>query len=197
MKTRFTTIAGVTAVAAVSLAAVSIAAVSIASGTGAASPPDAKAQVAAAARTFGGTAAPDRVERGRYLVRTSGCNDCHTPHYMEKSGDVPERDWLTGVPVGFQGPWGTTYAANLRLTLNAMSEAQWLERARKPMRPPMPWFNLRDMTDEDLIAIYAYVRAVGPSGAPAPAYTAPGDKVDTPYFVFVPQNLPAAQAKAH
>ena len=59
------------------------------------------------------------VERGRYLTHVAGCNDCHTPGYMQNGGPkLPEKDWLTGVPVGYQGPWGTTYAANLRLILD-------------------------------------------------------------------------------
>ena len=76
-----------------------------------------------------------------------------------------------------------------------MSEAQWLARARGEMRPPMPWFNLRDMTDDDLKAIYHYVRQLGPAGHAAPAYAAPGQKVDTPYIVFEPQNVTARQAR--
>jgi mono/diheme cytochrome c family protein len=128
------------------------------------------------------------VARGRYLVVVSGCNDCHTPGYMQNGGPkLPEQGWLTGVPVGYQGPWGTTYPSNLRLVINGMSEAQWLEHARKEFKPPMPWFNLREMTDADLKAIYAYVRSLGAAGVAAPAYVAPGGKVDTPYFVFVPQ----------
>ena len=134
------------------------------------------------------------VERGRYLVRIGGCNDCHTAGYGEASGRVPEADWLQGSAVGFQGPWGTTYPANLRVTLANMSEAQWLARARSEMRPPMPWFNLREMTDDDLRAMYRYVRSLGPKGSPAPNYAAPGQPVSTPYFVFVPQNLPQKTA---
>jgi len=134
------------------------------------------------------TAKDPRVARGRYLVVVSGCNDCHTPGYMQNGGPkLPEKDWLTGVPVGYQGPWGTSYASNLRLVINGMSEAQWLEHARKEFKPPMPWFNLREMTDEDLKAVYAFVRSLGPAGVAAPAYVAPGGKVNTPYFVFVPQ----------
>jgi hypothetical protein len=53
--------------------------------------------------------------------------------------------------------------------------------------PPMPWFNLKQMSDTDLKAVYAFIRSLGPSGTPAPAYVAPGGKVVTPYFVFVPQ----------
>ncbi|MFZ5557183.1 MAG: c-type cytochrome [Pseudomonadota bacterium] len=143
----------------------------------------------------GGAAADDgaaarMVERGRYLVQIGACNDCHTPNYLETAGQVPERDWLTGLSVGFQGPWGTTYPPNLRLKLRELTEAQWLERARTAMRPPMPWFNLRDMSDDDLRALYRYVRSLPPAGEPAPAFVPPGQPVSTPFYVFVPQNLP-------
>jgi len=47
----------------------------------------------------------DPIERGRYLVRIGGCNDCHTAGYLEAAGHSPEADWLTGSAVGFQGPW--------------------------------------------------------------------------------------------
>lgn len=49
------------------------------------------------------------IKRGRYLVKTVGCNDCHTPAYGLKYGEVPEKDWLIGDQVGWKGPWGTTY----------------------------------------------------------------------------------------
>ncbi len=127
------------------------------------------------------------MERGRYLVTISGCNDCHTPGGMQMGPAVPEKDWLTGVPVGYQGPWGTSYASNLRLVINSMSESQWLSHARQQRLPPMPWFNLKEMTDDDLKAVYAFVRSLGPAGVAAPAYVAPGGKVETPYVVFVPQ----------
>jgi len=52
----------------------------------------------------------------------------------------------------------------------------------------MPWFNLRDMSDQDLIDIFRYIRSLGPAGAPAPAPVAPGGKVNTPYIDFVPRN---------
>lgn len=144
----------------------------------------------------GGQGADKRViERGRYMVAVSGCNDCHTPNYPESGGKIPPAEWLTGNPVGFQGPWGTSYPANLRLLVQAMSEQQWLARVRTPMRPPMPWFSLRDMTDDDLRAMYHFVRSLGAKGAPAPGYAPPGQAVNTPYFEFVPKNLPK-QARA-
>ena len=126
------------------------------------------------------------LERGRYLVKFGGCNDCHTPGYPEADGNLPEKDWLIGSPVGFQGPWGTAYPANLRLTVARMNEEQWLVAARARRMPPMPWFALRDMPEEDLRAMYRYIRSLGPAGDPAPAYVAPGGVVTTPYFDFVP-----------
>jgi len=137
--------------------------------------------------TVAGAAEPAQLARGKYLVTIGGCNDCHTPGYMEKGPAVPENQWLTGVPVGFQGPWGTTYPANLRLVVKDMTEAQWVQHARQERMPPMPWFNLARMTDADLKAVYAYIRSLGAPGERAPAYVAPGGKVNTPYFVFVPQ----------
>jgi mono/diheme cytochrome c family protein len=137
--------------------------------------------------TAGAAAGESVLDRGRYLVTIGGCNDCHTAGYLAAGGATPESDWLTGSPVGYQGPWGTTYAANLRLVASRLTEAQWVEHARKERLPPMPWFNLREMTDPDLKAVYAFIRSLGSPGAAAPAYVAPGGKVTTPYFVFVPQ----------
>jgi len=134
------------------------------------------------------------INRGQYLVSTSGCNDCHTPGYAQTDGKIPLEQWLTGSPVGFSGPWGTTYPANLRLLMQSLSETQWISKARNPLRPPMPWFSLRDMTDQDLRAIYAFVRSLGAKGQAAPAYAPPGVQVSTPYFDFVPKNLPKQQA---
>lgn len=73
------------------------------------------------------------IRRGRYVARTSGCNDCHTPGYPESGGATPESDWLTGSSVGFRGPWGVSYPSNLRLSAQRLTEEQWLVRARNPM----------------------------------------------------------------
>ena len=132
-----------------------------------------------------GAPSAQRVERGRYIAKIAGCNDCHTPGYMESAGGVPEAQWLTGDALGWRGPWGTTYAINLRLYVQGMTEQQWLAVARAlRSRPPMPWFALRDMTDEDLRSIYEFVRALGPGGGPAPAYVPPDRTPPTPYVQF-------------
>lgn len=130
-------------------------------------------------------AADTPVSRGRYLVQIAGCNDCHTPGYGMKEGKVDEKLWLTGDAVGWAGPWGTTYASNLRLLLSGMSEQQWVAYARKMQpRPPMPWFNVRAMSDADLKAIYAYTRSLGTATGTVPAYVPPGQKATGPVIQF-------------
>jgi mono/diheme cytochrome c family protein len=132
--------------------------------------------------------------RGKYLVQIAGCNDCHTPGYIMSDGKVDEANWLIGDTLGWRGPWGTTYATNLRLVSQGMNEAQFMARARSPLRPPMPWFNLRAMADGDLKAIYAYLRHLGPAGVNAPAYVSP-DKVPTLPFVQFPSPPPGPPRK--
>jgi mono/diheme cytochrome c family protein len=125
------------------------------------------------------------IERGRYITKVAGCNDCHTSGYAIKGGNVEESLWLLGEPLGWQGAWGTTYAANLRLYMARLTEEQWLEAARNlQARPPMPWFNVQAMTDEDLRAFYHFVRSLGPAGEMAPAYVPPGGEPKTPVVVF-------------
>jgi mono/diheme cytochrome c family protein len=122
------------------------------------------------------------IEHGRYLVQIAGCNDCHTAGYAPAGGKVPEQEWLKGDALGWRGPWGTTYPANLRRFMQGVTEDQWLKYARTTeLRPPMPWFGLRVMTDRDLRAIYRYVRSLGPAGDPAPAYVPPNQTPTGPY----------------
>jgi mono/diheme cytochrome c family protein len=125
------------------------------------------------------------VERGRYLVRIAACNDCHTSGYLLSDGNVAEDQWLTGDSLGWRGPWGTTYATNLRDKMPKMTEAQWLKYAKTvELRPPMPWFTFRHMTDADLRAIYRFVVYLGPGGKPAPDYVPPDQEPKPPYVTF-------------
>ena len=126
-----------------------------------------------------------QIKRGRYLIAIAGCNDCHTPNFPMKNGEVPESEWLTGDALGWRGPWGTTYATNLRLWMQNLTEEQWIKTAKTlNVRPPMPWFNVRRMSTTDLRAIYRYVRHLGPGGKPAPAYLPPDKTPPQPYVQF-------------
>ena len=130
-----------------------------------------------------------QVEAGRYLIIISGCNDCHTDGFMQNH-DIPESDWLTGSALGWQGPWGTTYPANLRMTVQNLTEDQWVEmlKTRKGM-PPMPWPSVNGLNEKDSRAMYAYIKSLGPKGEKAPLAVAPGVMPLTPYLSMMPQNM--------
>ena len=72
------------------------------------------------------------------------------------------------------GPWGISFAANLTPDMVTGSGA-WTEEsfkmamrtgkhlgAGRPILPPMPWFNVATATDEDLSAIFAYLKSLKP-----------------------------------
>lgn len=126
-----------------------------------------------------------RDDRGRYLVIIAGCNDCHTAGYADAAGKIPEKDWLAGDRMGWRGPWGTTYASNLRLAMQKLTEEQWLTTARTiEFRPPMPWYVLREMTDQDLRAMYRFIRSLGPAGEKMPDFVPPDREPPQPYILF-------------
>lgn len=127
------------------------------------------------------------IERGRYLVKIAGCNDCHTPGYGMLNGQVPESQWLTGDVVGWKGPWGTTYSTNLRILFSSLSEQDWITFVRTGQaRPPMPWYVLKQMTEVDLRSLYRFIRSLGAAGGKAPEYLAPGKEPVQPFIEFPP-----------
>jgi mono/diheme cytochrome c family protein len=122
------------------------------------------------------------IERGKYLVVITGCNDCHTGGYLLSEGEIAEEQWLMGNPVGWRGPWGTTYGANLRTLVQSLTAEEWVTLSKTlKARPPMPWFNLNAMSESDARAMYEYIRHLGPGGEPAPAYVPHDQTPQTPY----------------
>lgn len=55
-------------------------------------------ETSASASTGTPVAAIDLVTRGDYLVRTTGCNDCHTAGYAEQQGNVDAPDQTPSPP---------------------------------------------------------------------------------------------------
>jgi mono/diheme cytochrome c family protein len=129
------------------------------------------------------TVGRDVIDRGRYLLIVGNCNDCHTANFPERSGNVPESEWLLGNTLGLRGPWGTTYASNLRLTASRMSEGEWVKTLKTlKTRPPMPWFNLNQWKEADSKALYHYIKQLGPVGAAAKAPLPPGQEPPPPFI---------------
>jgi hypothetical protein len=137
---------------------------------------------------------------GEYLTIVGGCNDCHTPGWDRSNGKTPPADRLVGSAVGYRGPWGTSYAANLRRLASRVSEEQWVEilttADHGEGRPPMPWMNTAMTNPQDLRAMYRYVKALGPKGERAPRAVPPDQEPTTPYVLMVPQGPGAPGAAA-
>lgn len=130
------------------------------------------------------------VDAGRYIIRIAGCHDCHTPEWMETGGNVAEDDYLVGVPIGWRGPWGTTYASNLRRVANELSEDGFVALLKARVeRPPMPWMNVNKLSDTDARAIYQYIRSLGMRGEKMPAAVGPGVEPSTPYYSLEPMGI--------
>lgn len=121
--------------------------------------------------------------RGRYLVEIAGCNDCHTAGYALVGATTPESEWLAGDTLGYRGPWGTTYPANLRSYVQQLSEDDWVTVSKAlKTRPPMPWWALNVMTEDDLRAMYRFIKSLGPADNEVPPYVPPPQVPDTPYI---------------
>ena len=132
------------------------------------------------------------VERGLQVSIIGGCHDCHTEGYSESEGKIDPEKALRGHPVGWRGPWGTTYAANLRRTFQGMNErtcTDYLKSFRA--RPPMPWYNVRAMETSDLQSLCLYVGSLGDPGDYAPAAVTPDKEPTTPYIQLAPPLMPA------
>lgn len=108
------------------------------------------------------------VRRGEYLAHIGNCTACHTPI---------DRDFhaLPGMLFGggrlFVRPWGTVASANLTQDPSGIKyydEAQFLRTIRtghvgaRALNVTMPWEFFRHLSDDDLKAIFAYVRAIPP-----------------------------------
>jgi mono/diheme cytochrome c family protein len=136
-------------------------------------------------------AATSMEQAGEYLTIVGSCNDCHTQGWSESEGKIPPADRLAGFNVGFRGPWGTSYGKNLRTIVQRQSEDRWVEILRTADdgdgKPPMPWWNMKLMSDRDLRAMYRYIKSLGPRPNGVPRGLPPGKEPTGPYIWVTPQ----------
>jgi mono/diheme cytochrome c family protein len=130
-------------------------------------------------------------ERGLQVSIFGGCHDCHTEGYLESEGQIDPGKALKGTAIGWRGPWGTTYPANLRLTAEPLGEDDFVARMKElKTKPPMPWFGVRALDESDLRSLYQYIRSLGDPGEPVPAALGPGEEPQTPYIPIAPPVMP-------
>jgi hypothetical protein len=109
-------------------------------------------------------------KRGDYLTHLIGCQDCHTPVGSDHN-PVPGMDFSGGQL--FDGPWGKVASANLTPDPTGIpyyDQALFIHTIRtgyvgsRPLNQLMPWLIFRNMTDDDLSAIFAYLKTLKPVG---------------------------------
>jgi hypothetical protein len=153
-----------------------------------------------------------RIQHGKHLVDTIGCQDCHSPKLFD--GGFPHPDptktmsgfsgmklppvdkkaltpgyWILMAPdlTAYVGPWGISYAANLtpdeQTGIGLWTEDIFVASIRtgkhmgagREVLPPMPWNYYLNATDDDLKAIFAYLKSLPPIKNAVPAPVAPQD----------------------
>jgi len=88
--------------------------------------------------------------------------------------DMPWMASAAATLTAWAGPWGVSYTANLTpdsaTGLGKWDETTFMLAIRngkhigngRPLLPPMPWPVFKNMTDDDLKSIYAYLRTIPP-----------------------------------
>lgn len=112
------------------------------------------------------------IERGQYLAHAADCIACHTTE-----GGQPFAGGRS-----FVLPFGTLYSTNItpdkKTGIGDYSDADWLRvvhqgiaRDGTRLYPAMPYASYTYMTDEDALAIKAYLLSLPPVEAPRPSNT--------------------------
>ena len=117
-----------------------------------------------------------------FLRRFSG----HPSDVAIPAGDTTAmKSWLlfTHDLTAYVGPWGTTFSANL--TSDSTGIGMWkFEQFKKairegklkgldgtrPIMPPMPWTQYKNLSDEDLRDIFAFLKSTKPVKNVVPAF---------------------------
>jgi mono/diheme cytochrome c family protein len=104
---------------------------------------------------------------------------------MPAAPGLPPGPWVmtaSGTMTAWAGPWGVSFTANLtpdkETGLGDWTEEMFIATMKtgrhqgkgRPLLPPMPYFNLRELTDEDIKSVFAYLQSLPPirNRVPAP-----------------------------
>ena len=117
----------------------------------------------------------DRIAYGQYLTTFAACAECHTKR-DDQGAPVPGMDFAGGN--AFQVPTGTAYSANITPAKSGIGSwtrdafiARFKTYATKTVQPDvhdgeansvMPWTMYAHMSEQDLGAIYDYLRTRKP-----------------------------------
>lgn len=110
----------------------------------------------------------DPAKRGEYLANLADCVGCHTP--VDAQG-APRMDMAFGGGFELNGPWGVVVSSNITPDATGISyydEALFLKVMRtgnpggRQLNKIMPVHIYGNMTDDDLKAVFAYLKTLPP-----------------------------------
>ena len=111
---------------------------------------------------------------------------------LTSAPDLGASGWVwagAGTNTAFAGPWGITYAPNLTPDtasgLGTWSEEMFVAAMREGKKggtgrsilPPMPWPAYSNLTDDDLEAMFAYLKTLEPISNHVPDWRPPAEPV--------------------
>lgn len=149
---------------------------------------------------------PERVKRGEYLANhVNACLSCHSPlteQHLPKPGMIGAGGRLFARADGLPGDiWSTNLTPDKETGLGNWTDGEVIRAVREGVSkdghalfPLMPYPNYREMSDEDVEAIVAYLRSLAPV-----KNAAPKTELDFPVSIIVntiPKPLEGPVAKA-
>jgi mono/diheme cytochrome c family protein len=106
--------------------------------------------------------------RGAYLVGIAHCAGCHTPiSPPPRVRPMPGLEMAGGSPMG-EGVSSANLTPDASGIVYYYDNALFLQAIRtgsvgaRKLKPAMPWWTFRHMTDDDLKAVFAYLRTLRP-----------------------------------
>lgn len=143
---------------------------------------------------------PDQVARGQYMVSLLGCGSCHTNGALVGTPDMAQllAGSDTGIawtnPLAERNP-GVVYPANLtpdvETGIGSWSVGEIVAMIRTGVDkhagqtlPVMPWPGYANLSEDDAVAISAYLLSLPPVRHSVPANVRPGQRAVSPFVHF-------------
>lgn len=138
----------------------------------------------------------DRIARGAYLGQIMDCAGCHMPRGPD--GAPMPAAGLSGGTVGFEIPgMGTIWPGNLTPDPTglggwsadqiAAAITQGVRPDGRTLAPAMPWPSFAALSEEDLLALVAWLQSLPPVANAVPGPVAPDGPAPAPFYrVMVP-----------
>jgi hypothetical protein len=140
------------------------------------------------------------VERGAYLIEVLGCGACHTNGAFNGTPDLERALAGSNTGIAFSNPMGDerpgiVYPANItpdvKTGIGSWSDPQIANAIRAGIAEhggrrivTMPWQAYAKLTDDDVAAMVAYLRAIPPIENKVPREVQPGQRARAPFVYF-------------